>query len=139
MELHNIEKLVEKYLDATTTVTEEETLRNYFLNSNVAPHLKEYATMFQYFSIAKEEQFTKHVPLKPRKSNYKWLYIAAAAVLIFGIYFGNDYREQKQAEYVLNETEKAFNLIAKNLSKGTEKIAYLRKLEETTNKIYIND
>lgn len=139
MELHNIEKLIEKYMEATTTVAEEEIVRAYFLKGDVAPHLKEYTAIFQYFSIAKEEQFTKQVPLKPRKSNYKWLSVAAVAVLVFGIYFGNDYREQKQAEYVLNETEKAFSLIAQNLNKGTEKLVYLEKLEETTNKIYTNN
>ena len=56
MELHNIEKLIEKYMEATTTVAEEEIVRAYFLKGDVAPHLKEYTAMFQYFSIAKEEQ-----------------------------------------------------------------------------------
>lgn len=136
MELHNIEKLLEKYFEATTTVTEEETLKAYFLQGDVAPHLQEYTTMFTYFSNAKEETFTKQVPLKPRKRNYKWLSVAAVAVLALGIYFGNDYREQKEAEYVLQETEKAFSLIAQNLNKGTEKLVYLNKFEEATNKIY---
>ncbi|MDO6854326.1 hypothetical protein Q4599_12110 [Cellulophaga lytica] len=136
MELHNIEKLLEQYFEATTTVAEEETLKAYFLQGDVAPHLQEYTTMFTYFSNAKEETFTKQVPLKPRKRNYKWLSVAAVAVLVLGIYFGNDYREQKEAEYVLQETEKAFSLIAQNLNKGTEKLVYLNKFEETTNKIY---
>ncbi|ADY27985.1 MULTISPECIES: hypothetical protein [Cellulophaga] len=136
MELHNIEKLLEKYFEATTTVAEEETLKAYFLQGDVAPHLQEYTTMFTYFSNAKEETFTKQVPLKPRKRNYKWLSVAAVAVLVLGIYFGNDYREQKEAEYVLQETEKAFSLIAQNLNKGTEKLVYLNKFEEATNKIY---
>lgn len=136
MELHNIEKLIEKYLEATTTVAEEETLKAYFLKGDVAPHLKEYTAMFTYFSVAKEETFTKQVPLKPRKRNYKWLSVAAVAVLVFGIYYGNDYREQKEAEYVLQQTKKAFGLIAQNLNKGTEKLVYLNKFEETKNKIY---
>ncbi|SNQ43868.1 hypothetical protein [Cellulophaga lytica] len=136
MELHNIEKLLEKYFEATTTVAEEETLKAYFLQGDVAPHLQEYTTIFTYFSNAKEETFTKQVPLKPRKRNYKWLSVAAVAVLVLGIYFGNDYREQKEAEYVLQETEKAFSLIAQNLNKGTEKLVYLNKFEEATNKIY---
>ncbi|MDO6492129.1 MAG: hypothetical protein ABJD66_17060 [Cellulophaga sp.] len=136
MELHNIEKLLEKYFEATTTVAEEEAIKAYFLKGDVAPHLQEYTAMFTYFSNAKEETFTKQVPLKPRKRNYKWLSVAAVAVLALGIYFGNDYREQKEAEYVLQETEKAFSLIAQNLNKGTEKLVYLNKFEEATNKIY---
>ena len=44
--------------------------------------------LFNYLSVAKEERFTKQVPLKPRKYNYKWLSIAAVAVLALGTYFG---------------------------------------------------
>ncbi len=43
MELANIEKLVEKYLNAETTLQEERTLKNYFIGGNVAIHLQEYA------------------------------------------------------------------------------------------------
>lgn len=143
MELVNIEKLLEKYFEATTTVTEEETLRAYFSQENVATHLKQYKPMFQYFSKAKEEQYTKQVPLKPRKNYYKWISVAAVAVLIFGIYFGpdsyRDYQEQRQAEFAYNETKKAMSLLASNFGKGTEKMAYLNEFETTTQKIYNNN
>lgn len=142
MELDNIEKLLEKYFEATTTVTEEEILRTYFSQKNVATHLKQYAPMFQYFSKAKEEQYTKQVPLKPRKNYYKWISVAAVAVLMFGVYFGSDsykdYQEQKQAEYAYNETKKAMSLLASNFGKGTEKMAYLNEFDTTTQKIYNN-
>ena len=137
MELNNIEKLLERYLEATTTVVEEEMLREYFTKEDVPLHLKEYAPMFQYFSIAKEEKFTKKVPLKPRKRSYiKWISVAAVSVLIFGIYFGRSYQEQREAEYAYQETKKALSLLAANLGKGTEKVAYLREFEETKQKIY---
>ena len=137
MELNNIEKLLEKYLEATTTVVEEEMLREYFTKEEVPLHLKEYASMFQYFSIAKEEKFTKKVPLKPRKRSYiKWISVAAVSILIFGIYFGRSYQEQREAEYAYQETKKALSLLATNLGKGTEKVAYLREFEETKQKIY---
>ena len=137
MELNNIEKLLEKYLEATTTVVEEEMLREYFTKEEVPLHLKEYAPMFQYFSIAKEEKFTKKVPLKPRKRSYiKWISVAAVSILIFGIYFGRSYQEQREAEYAYQETKKALSLLATNLGKGTEKVAYLREFEETKQKIY---
>ncbi len=143
MELDNIEKLLEKYFEVTTTVTEEETLRTYFSQKNVATHLEQYAPMFQYFSKAKEEQYTKQVPLKPRKNYYKWISVAAVAVLLFGVYFGSDsykdYQEQKQAEYAYNETKKAMSLLASNFGKGTEKMAYLNEFDVTTQKIYNNE
>jgi hypothetical protein len=49
MELANIEKLVEKYLNAETSLKEEQTLKHYFTNGNVAPHLQEYSYLFNYF------------------------------------------------------------------------------------------
>ncbi len=139
MELDKIEKLLEKYFDATTSVAEESILKQYFSQEKVAPHLEQYTAIFQYFSNAKEERFTKQVPLKPRRNYYKWISVAAVTVLIFGIYFGNQYQEQKQAEYAYNETKKALSLLAENFGRGTEKVAYLKEFEETKQKIYNNN
>jgi preprotein translocase subunit Sss1 len=137
MELSNIEKLLERYFEATATVAEEEMLREYFTKEDIPLHLKKYAPMFQYFSIAREEKFTRQVPLKPRKKSYlKWISVAAVGILIFGIYFGRSYQEQREAEYAYQETKKALSLLATNLGKGTEKVAYLREFEETKQKIY---
>jgi len=138
MELVKIEKLLEKYFEATTTVAEEETLRTYFSQEDVAPHLEQYVSMFQYFSKTKEEQFTKQVPLKTKNNFYKWSSVAAVAVLVFGIYFGNEYQERKEAEYAYEQTKKALNLLAENFEKGTQKVSYLTKFEETKQKIYNN-
>lgn len=148
MELDNIEKLLEKYFEASTTVAEEETLKAYFSQEGVDKHLEQYTPMFQYFTEAKKERFTKELPLTDlasttikRKFNYRWLSAAAVTLLMFGIYFGNDYRvqveeERKATEYAYQETKKAFNLLAENFNKGTEKVAYLNQFEETKQKIY---
>merc|ERR1711939_773260 len=87
---------LEKYFEATATVGEERTLREYFSQDEVAPHLEQYKPMFNYFSMAKEEKYTKQVPLKPRVNYYKWLSVAAAVVLTFGIYFGSQYQEEQR-------------------------------------------
>lgn len=139
MELGNIEKILEKYFEASTTVAEERTLREYFAQDCVAPHLEQYRPMFNYFSIAKEEKYTKQVPLKPRVNYYKWLSVAAAVVLTFGLYFGKEYQERKQAEYAYQETKKAFELLAENFGRGTEKVAYLKEFDQAKEKIYNNN
>ena len=136
MELDRIEKLLEKYLEASTSVAEEKELRTYFSQESVPTHLKQYAPMFQYFSLAKEERFTKQVPLKTRRDYFKWASVAAVAVLMFGIYFGNEYQKQNEAEFAYNETKKALSLLADNFSRGTEKVAYLNEFENTKQKIY---
>ena len=139
MELGNIEKILEKYFEATSTVDEERKLREYFAQDSVAPHLEQYRPMFNYFSIAKEERYTKQVPLKPRVNYYKWLSVAAAVILTFGIYFGKQYQERKEAEYAYQETKKAFELLAENFGRGTEKVAYLKEFEAAREKIYNNN
>jgi hypothetical protein len=139
MELDRIEKLLEKYLEASTSVAEEKELRTYFSQESVPTHLEQYAPMFQYFSLAKEERFTKQVPLKTRGFNFKWASVAAVAVLMFGIYFGNEYQKQKEAEFAYNETKKALSLLASNFNRGTEKVAYLNEFENTKQKIYNNN
>lgn len=144
----NIEKLLEKYFEATTSVTEEETLRAYFNQEGVATHLEQYQPMFTYFSKAKEEQFTKTTPLsepvKPRrKFNYRWVSVAAAVVLTFGLYFGNntyqDYQEQREARIAYQQTKEALNLLAENFNKGTQKVALLNEFEVAKQKVYSNN
>ncbi len=141
MESHKIEKLLEKYFEANTSVAEEETLRTYFAKEPLAAHLEQYGPIFQYFSKAKEERFTKPVPLKAKKwpNYYKWMSVAAVAVLMVGIYFGKQYQERKEAEFAYQETKKALDLLAENFYKGTEKAAYLNQFEETKQKIYNNN
>ena len=139
MESVNIEKLLEKYFEATTTTAEEKQLKEYFTGGEVAPHLEQYAPMFSYFSVAKEERYTRQVSLKTRRYIYQWISVAAVAVIALGVFFGKDYQEQKEAEFTYLETRKALTLLAENLDRGTEKVAYLNEFEEAKQKIYKNN
>ena len=139
MELHNIEKLIEKYFEATTTVAEEDKLRKYFSEDEVAPHLEQYAPLFNYFTKAKEERFTKQVPLKPRRNYLKWVSVAAIAVFMVGLYFYQPTPPPVTLadEYTPEEIEsakEALALLAMNFNKGTEQLYYLEEFEKTTNK-----
>lgn len=139
MELVRIEKLIEKYFEARTTEAEERELREYFTGDGVEPHLEQYRPMFTYFSHAKQERYTQQVPLKPRRNVYKWISVAAVVVLVAGMFFGRQYQEQQEAEYAYLQTKKALGLLAANLDRGTQKVAYLHEFEETKEKIYKNN
>lgn len=160
MELDKIEILIEKYDNGQTTLQEEQELRTYFSQATVAPHLEVYKTMFQYFLLTHEEQFTKDVPLKPKKTIalYKWISVAAIAVLMFGIYFqvnqpaeltDEQYLAYSQTKEALNllssqftkgtENMDALGLMTSSLNKGTENLAYINQFSNTTNKIFKND
>ena len=146
MELYDIESLLEKYFEGTTSVAEEKELGEYFQGEDVATHLLRYKPIFDYFSMAKQERYTKQVPLKPRTYGniYKWISVAAAVVLTFGIYFGKQYQDRKQlereqAEYAYRQTMMAFDLLAENFDRGREKVAYLKEFEQAKQKIYNNN
>jgi hypothetical protein len=139
MGYNRIEQLLEKYFEAGTTAAEEQDLREYFSGDQVAEHLEPYRPMFAYFSDAKQERFTQQVPLKTRRYYYQWISVAASVVLVAGIYFGKQYQERKEAEYAYLQTKKALGLLAANLDRGKQKVAYLHEFEETKQKIIKNN
>ena len=136
MELANIERLLEKYLNAETSIAEEQILKDYFTGNNVAPHLGEYEALFCYFSASKNERFTKSIQLKSQKSSWKWLSIAASVVLLVSVYTGYERKQEAKAEALFQETQMAFGLLSQNLNKGTVAIGQLDQIQKTTNKIF---
>ena len=136
MELANIEKLLEKYLSAETTIAEEKELKNYFSQENVAPHLEEYETLFGYFSTSKNERFTKTIQLKTKRVNWKWLSVAASIVLLVSVYTGYQKNQERKAEKVMADTQMALGMLSANLNKGTVAISHLQQFETTKNKVF---
>ncbi|WP_028888524.1 hypothetical protein [Tenacibaculum ovolyticum] len=151
MELANIEKLVEKYLNAETTLQEEQILQEYFTSPNVAAHLQEYSMMFSYFKQSKDETFTKTIQLKPEKTkkNWKWLSVAASIALLFSAFLGNqkyqEHQQRKQFAQItaalqmvslnLNKGNEALYAVSNNLNKGNDALEHLNTYEETVNKV----
>lgn len=142
MELANIEKLVEKYLNAATTLQEEATLKHYFTRGNVAEHLQEYAYLFNYFAIAKEETFTKTIILEPKnskKKNLKWFFAAASIAVLFSIFVGKQQYDKnlqrKEAQKIYAQVSKGLELLSTNLKKGEQAVATLYTYKDSVNKI----
>ncbi len=137
MELTKIEQLLEKYFEATTTVAEEKTLKAYFSSNDVAGHLKAYEPIFVQLTKAKNETFTKRVPLKSKNNLYKWMSVAAAITLLFGVYFLQPTNETLETEYTQEEiasAKEALKLLAFNFDKGSQQITHLQEFEKNTNK-----
>jgi len=142
MELSNIEKLIEKYENAETSLQEEQVLKAFFQQDAIPAHLLEYKTMFNYFEQSSTERYTKSIQLKPRKSNWKWLSIAATVALLVSIYTINSpgtisESERQEAQLAFQETQKAFQLISQNLNKGnTVAFAGLQEFGKAQNKVF---
>jgi len=162
MVLNSIEKLLEKYDNGETTLKEEKQLQAYFAQDDIAPHLESYKVMFQYFNKTKQEHFTKDVPLKTKTySLYKWISVAAVAVLMLTVFTQfdnkktlNDLNSEELLAY--NQTMEALNLVSSKFNKGAtslnalniagtqfekgaEQVKYISEFSTTTNKIFKNE
>ncbi|MBQ0786526.1 MAG: hypothetical protein KBT69_03435 [Oceanihabitans sp.] len=143
MVLNNIEQLLEKYNNGETSLKEEQQLKDYFKQETVAPHLEMYKPMFAYFSVSQEEKFTKDVPLKSNKNNlYKWISVAAVAVLMLGFYFkspltsAEDLGTYDDPEMAYLEVKKSLEMISTQFNKGASSINYLAEVDNTTRLIF---
>lgn len=140
MVLNNIEKLLEKYENGETSLSEEQQLKHYFKQETVAPHLEMYKPMFTYFTVNQQEQFTKDLPLKTKnKFNYKWLSVAAVAVLMFGFYlntsFGRETYTQQEQDIAFNQFKSSMQMISKNFNKGTSQMSYLGEIDKAKSQV----
>ncbi|MBL4642933.1 MAG: hypothetical protein JKY44_05005 [Flavobacteriaceae bacterium] len=141
MELSKIEQLLEKYLNAETSLQEEATLKNYFSTGDVAPHLQEYESMFGYFAISRAETSAKPIQLNTKKKNWKWLSVAASVALLVSVYFGSNIIKgddgmtlEQQEQYA--QVKDVLKMLSSNLNKGNEAMASLYVYEDTVNKIF---
>ncbi|MBT4869117.1 MAG: hypothetical protein HN890_03840 [Polaribacter sp.] len=127
MELANIEKLVIKYKNGTTSLEEESILRNYFTGESVAAHLQEYVPMFTYFTFIKKESFDKNVQLKiekPSNKNRKFLSVAASIVLLLtSVFFIKKENDRYQAKKQFTQITKGLKLLSIQLKKGETALA----------------
>lgn len=146
MVLDNIEKLLEKYENGETSLKEEQQLKHYFKQETVAPHLEMYKPMFAYFLVNQQERFTKDVPLKTKRNfNYKWISVAAVAVLMLGFYFGTsiyggDLGTYEDPELAFNEFSKSMEMISEKFNTGASTVSYLNEVNKGASTLgYLNE
>uniref|UniRef100_UPI00404AD357 hypothetical protein n=1 Tax=Gelidibacter sp. TaxID=2018083 RepID=UPI00404AD357 len=160
---NKIEALLEKYDNGETTLHEEQQLREYFAQEDVAPHLEPYRSLFQYYAQTKNEQLSEDVQLFPKANTtktytmYKWLSVAAIAVLMIGFYFQTNQKrtidELSQEELLAynqtmevlsmvstkfnngKETLGVLNLVSEKLNEGAENVQYINEFSKATDKL----
>ena len=146
MELQLIEKLLDKYFEGETGIAEEKQLKAYFGSQDVAQHLVQYRPLFGYFEQQQQtQQFDKSVPLKPRKHYVAWLSVAASVVVMFGMFMflnSNEpsHKEElgtyENPEVAFKETQKALNMLSKNVNVGVAGMSYINEYENQKEKIF---
>ena len=153
MVLDRIEKLIEKYFEGETSIAEETELKVYFSSSDVEQHLKQYQSIFNYLSQAKEQQSTQQILLGSTISDTKrpmviWISMAASVLVMVGVgtYLftksnqqptnTDEYGTYDNPEKALEETERALALVSEHLNTGIESVSYINEYENSKNKIF---
>lgn len=147
MVLNNIEKLLEKYDNAETTLQEEAQLRAYFQSNDVAPHLEHFKPLFVYFSHTQQDTFTKEVTIpastetKSKTKLYQWISVAAVAVIMLGIMLPQlrnttpktlaEYTPEEQELYL--KTKNALAFMSANFNEGVSSINVLDMASDNLN------
>jgi hypothetical protein len=144
MELRAIEKLLEKYFDAETSIAEEKQLQLYFSSPDVAPHLEQYRPMFGYFAQAGTQRFEKTIPLKTKRHYARWISVAASVVFMMGMFtflnreepVSGELGTYDDPEVAFRETQKALNMLSKNVNVGVQSVNYLGEYEKSRKTIF---
>lgn len=143
MDLKQIEKLLDKYFESATSIAEEKQLKSYFSSEGVAQHLEQYRPLFGYFAKEDSVKYEKEIAVKTRKRSNKWLYVAAGFVLLFSMFtFLNQQTSQEELgtyndpEIAFKETQKALNMLSKNVNVGVNSVNYLEEYEKSKKTIF---
>ncbi|WP_025741384.1 hypothetical protein [Aquimarina pacifica] len=140
MELSNIEKLLEKYFEGETTISEEKELKVYFTSETVPSHLQKYQYLFKYFSEESTVSARRDLKLTAHnKKSYAWVGMAASIALIVGLFMARTGPSEpvdtfEDPEIALQETKKILNMVSQYMNEGKEGLVYLKEFENTKNK-----
>ena len=79
-----IKYLIEQYFEGETSLQEEQQLRTYFQQGEVAEELKEYQPLFQYFATAKQEELPSGFEEQPQHMATQKLRRVHVGITMFG-------------------------------------------------------
>ncbi len=143
MDLKNIENLLNAYFEGNTSLAEEEVLKKYFAEEDVAEHLLQYKPIFIGLVAAAKERSSKEIvlPAKHKRYNHTYLY-AMVAVLVVALAIGLFYsqrglsQEEKEALVALENSRNAMMMLSEKFNKGTQQIQYVSEFSKAKNMVF---
>ena len=160
MDLHEVERLLEKYWQTETTLEEEQQLREFFATGQVSPSLKSAADLFAFFQSEKEKTLAQNFEgavTKQLKARHRgklvtmvgWgnmARIAAGIVVVVAATFlirqeiRKSYPKELQDTYTdpqmaFEETKRALQMISNTFGKAKKEASKMQMLNEAEKKI----
>lgn len=145
METQKIKELLNKYFEAQTSIAEENLLKEYFSQQNIAPELQQYQSLFGYFSNQAIIENTNSFQFPKKQNKIVWLSIAATIVFVIGGFFILNQPEMQPntnlgscqtPEQAYHETQKALNMISSHVNTGIKSVEYINEVEKSKKKIF---
>ena len=138
MELKQVHKYIERYLEGKTSLAEEQALFAYFslpnVDETVAPYKPYFTAIKQQRNLCFSANFN---PIKKtRKIQFKRFAAVAAAVIAGVFVFQQTTRTPKliAEEIAFQEFKTNMYLVAEQLNKGKQGVAYMKTFNQTTDK-----
>jgi hypothetical protein len=156
MDYNKIRALLEKYWEGESSLEDEKLLRDFFVThtGDLPDDLRETAPLFRYFQLEQEREVPQPVArvvhLRKSRPWQHWMKYAAVLLIMAGIgYSLQQFREKQHnlaaagwqqdtysdPEKAYAETQKALQLLARNLNKGTQQMEKLSYFNDATEKV----
>ncbi|MBL7865713.1 MAG: hypothetical protein JNK10_12600 [Cyclobacteriaceae bacterium] len=160
MDLHEVEKLLEKYWQCETSLEEEQKLRDFFASGTIPASQQGAADFFQYLKAEKEKTLSKNFDgvvtkkLRHRQSGKivemigygNMARIAAGVVVVVAATFlirqeiRKSYPKELQDTYsdpkmAFEETKRALEMISNSFGKAKKEASKMQMLNEAEKKI----
>ena len=152
MNLQEIERLLEKYFEGESTLSEEEQLRKFFASGNVPERWNDLARYFTYFDQEKDlsmmdPSFDESIMEKVKESKLgaimdihrPWIYwisgIAATILILLAIFVKFDPISKrvedtyKDPQLAYNEAKKILLFVSAKFNQGTKNLGSIQALE----------
>ncbi|MDT0690250.1 hypothetical protein RM549_10675 [Salegentibacter sp. F188] len=141
MELREVERLIEKYEEGSTSLAEEKQLKEYFNTHSVPSRLESYRIIFGYTTAARKETYQGKNPVgKKPGSKYAWIAIAASIVLALGLFvyqnnsaykMENEHKDivmTEEQEQTYQQARQTLLLVSEYMNEGKEELVHLKEI-----------
>ncbi len=160
MDLHDVERLLEKYWQTETTLEEEEQLRAFFANGPVPPQLNAAADLFAFFQSEKSKTLAQNFDgavtkqLKARQGGKlvsmigygnmariaAGIAVVVAATFLIRQEIRKNYPQEVQDTFTdpqlaFEETKRALQMISNSFGKAKKEASKVQMLNEAEKKI----
>lgn len=134
MEYNKWQNLIQKYLEAETTLEEEEALRNYFASEqNIPDEFKKLSPIFAFTSVEKKDKQPQKTIKQKTKTKYVWGVAASLLMLVsMGIYVHQKQQQKREIELAFAETQRALLMLSEHLNTGMQQMHHLKEFNSTT-------